>query len=128
MEKSREKTKYRKKIENIKTTEENKRKGDEQKKKKKRAEVMKKEVQMNGDEKKRGKKISYIGSETLFKCLSCAMWDLKFFFLFFLSFFFKLSFVLTIYNFGWKITPKTQVTTTSKFCLFFSILCSIFIG
>lgn len=35
MEKSREKTKYRKKIENIKTTEENKRKGDEQKKKKK---------------------------------------------------------------------------------------------
>ena len=46
MEKSREKTKYRKKIENIKTTEENKRKGDEQKKKKKRAEVMKKEVQM----------------------------------------------------------------------------------
>ena len=50
MEKSREKTKYRKKIENIKTTEENKRKGDEQKKKKKRAEVMKKEVQMNGDD------------------------------------------------------------------------------
>ena len=77
MEKSREKTKYRKKIENIKTTEENKRKGDEQKKKKKRAEVMKKEVQMNGDEKKRGKKISYmvvVARVQVFDVCVCGWW------------------------------------------------------